>query len=85
MKRGDAQNGTPLGVYDAESRACSIVASGTTPAALLEVIDAAITALDAGEFDVARARLRVLIAAIGHTAGSRPNLSEGERQLVAAR
>src|SRR6266568_613860 len=33
------------------SRACSNVASGTTPAALLAAIDAAIAALDAGETD----------------------------------
>ena len=36
------------------SRACSNVASATTPAALLEAIDAAIAALDAGETDDAR-------------------------------
>jgi hypothetical protein len=61
------------------SCACSNVASGTTPAALLGAIDAAIAALDAGETDVARAQLRGLIAAIGHTPGSRPNLSERDR------
>jgi hypothetical protein len=59
--------------------ACSSVASGTTPAALRGALDAAIAALDAGETDVARARLRGLVAAIGHTSGSRPNLSEGDR------
>ena len=46
------------------SRACSSVASGTTPAGLLEAIDAAIAALDAGETDVARARLHALAEAV---------------------
>ena len=48
----------------ARSDACSSVASGTTPTALLELIDAAITALDAGETDVARARLHALADAV---------------------
>ena len=47
------------------SLACSNVASGTTPAALLAAIDAAIAALDAGETDVARARLHALAEAVG--------------------
>jgi len=38
----------------ATSDGCSRVASGTTPTALLELVDAAITALDAGETDVVR-------------------------------
>jgi hypothetical protein len=46
------------------SRACSSVASATTPAALLEAIDAAIAALDAGETDDARARLYALAEAV---------------------
>jgi hypothetical protein len=46
------------------SDACSSVASGTTPTALLELIDAAITALDAGETHVARARLHALADAV---------------------
>jgi hypothetical protein len=41
-----------------ESRRCSDVASGPTPAELLELVDAAIIALDAGESDIARARLQ---------------------------
>jgi hypothetical protein len=44
----------------AESRACSNVANGPTAAELLELVDAAITALDAGEIDIARAQLRAL-------------------------
>jgi len=44
--------------------ACSSVASGTTPAALLGALDAAIAALDAGETDVARARLHALADAV---------------------
>jgi hypothetical protein len=47
-----------------ESDACSSVASGTTPAALMEAIDAAITALDAGEIDIARTRLKALAEAV---------------------
>jgi hypothetical protein len=46
------------------SRACSNVASRTTPAALLDAIDATIAALDAGETDVARARLHALAGAV---------------------
>jgi len=46
------------------SRACGNVASGTTPAALLEVIAGTISALDAGETDVARARLHALADAV---------------------
>jgi hypothetical protein len=46
------------------SRACSNVASGTTPAALLAGIDAAIAALEAGETVVARARLHALVEAV---------------------
>ena len=46
------------------SRACSSVASGTAPAALLAAIDAAIAALDAGETVVARARLHALKEAV---------------------
>ena len=48
----------------AGSDACSNVASGATPAALLEAIDAAIAALDTGETDVARARLHALAEAV---------------------
>jgi hypothetical protein len=48
----------------AESDACSSVASGATPAALLGLIDAAITALDAGETDVVKARLDALAEAV---------------------
>jgi hypothetical protein len=48
----------------AESDASRSVASGTTSTALLELIDAAITAFDAGETDVTRARLRALLDAV---------------------
>ena len=47
-----------------ESRWCSNVASGPTPAELLELVDAAIIALDAGEADIARARLQPLAEVI---------------------
>jgi hypothetical protein len=47
-----------------ESRRCSDVASGPTPAELLELVDAAIIALDAGESDIARARLQELVEAV---------------------
>ena len=47
-----------------ESRRCSNVASGPTPAELLELVDAAIVALDAGETEVARARLQALAEAV---------------------
>ena len=47
-----------------ESRRCSNVASGPTPAELLELVDAAIIALDAGESDIARARLQELVEAV---------------------
>ena len=43
---------------------CSNVASGPTAAELLERVDAAIIALDAGECAVARVRLQVLAEAI---------------------
>ena len=48
----------------ARSDACSSVASGTSPTAMLELIDAVITALDAGEIDVARGRLHALAEAV---------------------
>ena len=48
----------------ATPQGCSNVASGTTPPALLELIDAAITDLDAGETDLARARLHALAEAV---------------------
>ena len=48
-----------------ESGACSNVASGPTAAELLELVDAAIVALDAGESDVARAQLLALAKAAG--------------------
>ena len=47
-----------------ESRRCSNVASGPTPAELLALVDAALIALDAGEADIARARLQELAEAV---------------------
>ena len=47
-----------------ESRWCSNVASGPTPAELIELLDAAIVALDAGETEVARVQLQALAGAI---------------------
>jgi hypothetical protein len=43
-----------------ESGGCSNVASGPTRAELLALVDAAIIALDAGEIEVAKARLQAL-------------------------
>jgi hypothetical protein len=61
---GDAGGSENAPENAARSDACSSVASGTTPAALLKVIAAAITALDAGQTDVARARLYALAEAV---------------------
>lgn len=47
-----------------ESRWCSNVARGPTPAELLELVDAAIVALDAGEAGIVRARLQALAEAV---------------------
>jgi hypothetical protein len=54
---GDSGEGGSAPENAAESRACSKVANGPTAAELLEIVDAAITALDAGEIDIARAQL----------------------------
>ncbi len=47
-----------------ESRACSNVANGPMAAELLELVDAAIIALDTGETEVARAQLQALAKAV---------------------
>jgi hypothetical protein len=47
-----------------ESGGCSNVASGPTRAELLALVDAAIIALDAGEIEVAKARLQALAGAV---------------------
>ena len=47
-----------------ESRRCSNVASGPTPARLLALVDAVIVALDDGEADIARGRLQALAEAV---------------------
>ena len=47
-----------------ESRSCSNVASGPTRTELLALVDAAIIALDAGETEVAKARLQMLAEAV---------------------
>jgi hypothetical protein len=47
-----------------ESCWCSNVASGPTPAQLLELVDAAIMALDAGETEVTRVQLHALAEAV---------------------
>ena len=44
--------------------ACSNVANGPTPAELLVLVDATIMALDAGETEVAKARLQTLAEAV---------------------
>ena len=59
-----------------ESRACSNVASGPMLAELIEFVDAAIIALDAGESEVAKARLQVLAEAV------RSQVTGGERNGV---
>jgi hypothetical protein len=61
--------GHPRGTVSAlenggESCGCSNVASGRTRARLLALIDVAIIALDAGETEVAKARLHVLAEAV---------------------
>ena len=47
-----------------ESPACSNVANGPTAAELLELVHAAMIALDAGETEVARAQLQALAEAV---------------------
>ena len=47
-----------------ESRSCGNVASGPMRAELLALVDAAISALDAGATEVAKARLQVLAEAV---------------------
>ena len=47
-----------------ESRRCSNVASGTMLADVLEAVEGALRALDAGEIDTATGRLRALAAAV---------------------
>ena len=47
-----------------ESRACSNVANGPTAAELIDLVDAAIVALEAGESEVAGAQLQPLAEAV---------------------
>ena len=47
-----------------ESGTCSDVANAPTAAEVLQLVDAAIVALDAGETEVARAHLRALAATV---------------------
>ncbi len=47
-----------------EARACSNVANGPSAAELIDLVDAAIVALDAGETEVARAQLQALAEAV---------------------
>ena len=60
-----AEGGAATAQEDAgTSRGCSNVASGPTLAELVELVGAAIVALDAGEADIARARLQALAEAV---------------------
>ena len=55
-----------------KSDACSNVANGPSAADLLELVDAAIIALDAGETEAAKAQLQALaeaVRALGHGRG----------------
>lgn len=54
---------------------CSNVASPPTLAAVLEVVDAVVAALDATEIDVARARLQALKAAVRATCHVADNMA----------
>ena len=66
---GDAPSALESG---GESCECSNVASGPTPAQLLELVDAAIIALDAGETEVARVQMQALaetVRALCHGCG----------------
>ena len=47
-----------------KSGACSNVANGPTAAELLELVDAAVIALDAGETETAKAQLQALAEAV---------------------
>ena len=58
------------------SGACSNVANGPAADQLLELVDAALIALDAGEIEVAKARLQVLAEAV------RSRVTDGERNGV---
>jgi len=58
---GDAPSALESG---GESCRCSNVASGPTPAQLIELVDAAIVALEAGGTEVARAQLQALAEAV---------------------
>jgi excisionase family DNA binding protein len=64
---GDAGETASAPEYGGERGTCSNVASPPTLAAVLEMVDAVVAALDAGEIDVARARLRTLRAAVRAT------------------
>jgi hypothetical protein len=64
---GDASGVQSAPENGGECRACSNVASRPTLAAVLEVVDSVVAALDAGETDVARARLWTLRAAVRAT------------------
>ena len=48
----------------AESDACSSAARGASPPELLQAIEASIEALEAGEIELARARLRAMATAL---------------------
>ena len=52
-------------------RACGSVASGTTVVELLRLAEDALTALDAGEIDLAKERLRAFVAAARWASGER--------------
>ena len=61
---GDSGEGGSALENAGESGACSNVASEPGRVELLELVDAALTALDAGETDIARTRLHALAEAV---------------------
>ena len=61
---GDSRGTASVLENGGQSGECSNVASGPKRAELLALVDAAIIALDAGETEVAKARLHVLAEAI---------------------
>jgi hypothetical protein len=68
-----------------ESGSCSNVASGPTRAELLAFVAAAIVALDAGETEVARARMQTLDAAVRSQGNARRAKMEFEDRIGSGR
>ena len=64
---GDEGGGATAQDDGREARGCSNVASGAMLTEVLEVVDGALRALDAGEIDIARARLLALAETVRPT------------------